>query len=593
MNYLRRGRDRLDHVSLSRRRRVPRRTSAPPAALSQPRARRWADTAHRSRRPDASRRRMVSPAAVCGVRVLRSRCSRSLIACGALLGLPARCSASRRSSSSNCVWRGGFGTCVLAGRTRCSARRRCILTALCVAHPGRLGLVMIGGEGALVLGGFAPRRSRSPIARRRAALLVMPVMALAGDGGRRASGSASSAGCATARGVNETISIAAAHLYRHRDHELLRRGRAARPGLAQQAIDHGRSATPTWSARCPASTCIGASRSASCSPSSLWVLMNRTTFGFAARITGGNVRAAQAQGLPVGQADGRLPARSPAPAPGSPAISRSPRSRASANASLAAGYGFTGILVAFLARHNPLAIVAGRDLARRHRRRRRAHPAPHGHARRDRAGAAGLDVRRPPGSARRFTAASRCFQPRAGSGARMMNRASLTVLIAMLGGAIRVSTPFLFVASASASPRSPAASISASRARWSRRHDRPTPSPIETGSPWLGVLAAGVAGSLLGAIHGCDLPASPGQRHRHRHRADAVRHRPRLLLRQALHPAHGAASAARSRSASGPSNPQVAERAAGQPAVLGRHRARRRCCGGRSATRAGRPASCA
>jgi simple sugar transport system permease protein len=29
----------------------------------------------------------------------------------------------------------------------------------------------------------------------------------------------------------------------------------------------------------------------------------------------------------------------------------------SANASLAAGYGYTGILIAFLARHNPLAIV--------------------------------------------------------------------------------------------------------------------------------------------------------------------------------------------------------------------------------------------
>ena len=28
-----------------------------------------------------------------------------------------------------------------------------------------------------------------------------------------------------------------------------------------------------------------------------------------------------------------------------------------ANASLAAGYGYTGILVAFLARHNPLAII--------------------------------------------------------------------------------------------------------------------------------------------------------------------------------------------------------------------------------------------
>ena len=29
----------------------------------------------------------------------------------------------------------------------------------------------------------------------------------------------------------------------------------------------------------------------------------------------------------------------------------------SANASLVAGYGYTGILVAFIARHNPLAII--------------------------------------------------------------------------------------------------------------------------------------------------------------------------------------------------------------------------------------------
>ena len=37
-----------------------------------------------------------------------------------------------------------------------------------------------------------------------------------------------------------------------------------------------------------------------------------------------------------------------------------------------------------------------------------------------------------------------------------------------------------------------------------------------------------------------DLPAAAGQRRRHRHRPDAVRHRPRLLPRQALHPAQGA-----------------------------------------------------
>ena len=35
----------------------------------------------------------------------------------------------------------------------------------------------------------------------------------------------------------------------------------------------------------------------------------------------------------------------------------------SANASLVAGYGYTGILVAFLARHNPLAIMPGRHPA--------------------------------------------------------------------------------------------------------------------------------------------------------------------------------------------------------------------------------------
>ena len=33
----------------------------------------------------------------------------------------------------------------------------------------------------------------------------------------------------------------------------------------------------------------------------LYVLMSRTTFGFAARVTGGNSRAALAQGLPVGK----------------------------------------------------------------------------------------------------------------------------------------------------------------------------------------------------------------------------------------------------------------------------------------------------
>ena len=152
--------------------------------------------------------------------------------------------------------------------------------------------------------------------------------------------------------------VAAADLHRHRDHELLRRGRAARSRLGQQALDHADRRRLSWSARSPAPTCIGASPSASCSPSLLYILMTRTTFGFAARITGGNPRAALAQGLPVGRlivaccADRRrlrrprrllrgrgdpgpapTPRSSPATAspasssPSSPATTRSPSSR--------------------------------------------------------------------------------------------------------------------------------------------------------------------------------------------------------------------------------------------------------------------------
>jgi ABC-type uncharacterized transport system permease subunit len=72
---------------------------------------------------------------------------------------------------------------------------------------------------------------------------------------------------------------------------------------------------------------------------------------------GGNPRAALAQGLPVGTADGRSARRLPAPAPALPAIFEVAAIHGQANASLIAGYGFTGILVAFLARHNPMMIV--------------------------------------------------------------------------------------------------------------------------------------------------------------------------------------------------------------------------------------------
>ncbi|TIP51818.1 MAG: ABC transporter permease, partial [Mesorhizobium sp.] len=79
-------------------------------------------------------------------------------------------------------------------------------------------------------------------------------------------------------------------------------------------------------------------------------------WGFAARIAGGNVRAAQVQGLAVGPLIVGFTALAGGFA-GLAGMLEVAAVQGSANGSLAAGYGYTGILVAFLARHNTLAII--------------------------------------------------------------------------------------------------------------------------------------------------------------------------------------------------------------------------------------------
>ena len=68
------------------------------------------------------------------------------------------------------------------------------------------------------------------------------------------------------------------------------------------------------------------------------------------------MRAAQIQGLPVGRLIVGFTALAGAFA-GLAGMIEVAAVQGNANASLAAGYGYTGILVAFLARHNPLAII--------------------------------------------------------------------------------------------------------------------------------------------------------------------------------------------------------------------------------------------
>jgi simple sugar transport system permease protein len=87
-----------------------------------------------------------------------------------------------------------------------------------------------------------------------------------------------------------------------------------------------------------------------------WVLVDHTTFGFAARIVGGNPRAARLSGLGVTRLVIICCALAGAAA-GVAGMVEVAAVHGKANASLVAGYGYTGILVAFLARHDPLAII--------------------------------------------------------------------------------------------------------------------------------------------------------------------------------------------------------------------------------------------
>jgi simple sugar transport system permease protein len=87
-----------------------------------------------------------------------------------------------------------------------------------------------------------------------------------------------------------------------------------------------------------------------------YVLMRRSSFGFSARMIGGNVRAALLSGLPVHRIVIVTCALAGAAA-GLAGMAEVAAVHGTANASLIVGYGYTGILVAFLARHHPLAIV--------------------------------------------------------------------------------------------------------------------------------------------------------------------------------------------------------------------------------------------
>jgi general nucleoside transport system permease protein len=250
------------------------------------------------------------------------------------------------------IWRGGFGT-AFSFQNTLQRSAPLILTALAVAIPARIGLIMIGGEGALVLGGFVAAAIAIPMIGVVPPALTLAIMvAFAMIVGAIWVGLAGF--LRYARGVNETISsllltyIGIAIMNFFVEGVLRDVSNPNKPSTKPLGDAYMVGKIPGtdvhWGFAIGILLCIA-----------LYFLLERTTFGFAARVTGGNFRAALAQGLPVGRLIVACSAIAGACA-GLAGFFEVAAIQGRANASLAAGYGFTGILVSFLARHNPLVI---------------------------------------------------------------------------------------------------------------------------------------------------------------------------------------------------------------------------------------------
>jgi ABC-type uncharacterized transport system permease subunit len=250
------------------------------------------------------------------------------------------------------IWRGAFGTWFSFQNTLQRAAPL-MLTALCTALPARLGLVVIGGEGALVLGGLAAVSAAlsAPHVSPTTAALAMALAAFTVGGLWIGLAGALRA----LRGVNETISsllltYIALAIFNHlvegplRDPASLNKPSTAAIG-AERMLGSIPGMDVHWGLVYGLAACA-----------ITFLLMDRTTYGFAARMVGGNVRAALLAGLKVR----RLLISVCFIAGGCAGLAGMIEVAAvhgKANASLVAGYGYSGILVAFIARHNPLAVI--------------------------------------------------------------------------------------------------------------------------------------------------------------------------------------------------------------------------------------------
>jgi general nucleoside transport system permease protein len=234
-----------------------------------------------------------------------------------------------------------------------------MLTALCVAIPARAGLTVIGGEGALVLGALAcasvPYLMPSGLLPQTwvGTMLLMIAAGVAG-----AIWIAIVGYLRQKRGVNETISsllmaYIAIGVFKHlvegpmKDPASLNKPSTLplADGLKIGVIELGSITSDVhWGFVWGIVACLVAG---------IWLSL--TTHGFAIQVVGGNARAAKLVGLPANKLIivACLLGGMCAGIAGGIEVAAV---HSSANASVIVGLGYTGILVSFVARHNPWMI---------------------------------------------------------------------------------------------------------------------------------------------------------------------------------------------------------------------------------------------
>jgi ABC-type uncharacterized transport system permease subunit len=269
-----------------------------------------------------------------------------------LFGLFVLCSGVNPFDVYHLMLRGAFGT-EYSWRSTMIHAAPIMLTALCVVMPARVGMIIIGGEGCVVLGGLLATVT-AHLLPHASPMVVLTAMVIVGSttGGLwiMAVGA-----LRLFRGVNETISSLLLNY------------------IALAILNHcveGPMHDPDFHDKV-ASWSIGAANTLGNIPGTeihygflygiiicviCGILMDHTTFGFATKIVGGNIRAARISGLSVAKYSLAACFIGGAAAALTGVVEVA-AVQGRADSDLACGYGYAGILVAFVARQNPLAVI--------------------------------------------------------------------------------------------------------------------------------------------------------------------------------------------------------------------------------------------